>query len=141
MKVKFKKNHPDAKSPVYGSLGAACMDVYVVEDYYLHPGDVRLLDTGLSFELPEGYEMQIRPRGSAIKNQIIILNSPGTLDEDYRGNLFVGVKNIGDKDFSIQKGDRVAQISIHPVTPIALYEVEELNETSRGAGCLGSTGR
>jgi dUTP pyrophosphatase len=141
MKLGFKRVHKDAKIPTYGSEGAACMDLYAVEDYYLKPGDVRLLNTGLAFEVPFGYELQIRPRGSAIKNQIIILNSPGTVDSDFRGSVFVGVKNIGTTDFSIKKGDRVAQMTLKEVINLEMYEVEELSETLRGDGCLGSTGR
>jgi len=141
IKLKFKKVHKDAQLPIYGSEGAACMDLFVVEDYLLHPGDVKLLGTGLAFEIPSGWELQIRPRGSAIKNQLIILNSPGTVDEDYRGEVFVGVKNIGSKDFVIMKGDRIAQMVLKEVIKIELCEVNELSKTKRGGGKLGSTGR
>jgi dUTP pyrophosphatase len=141
MKLGFKKMHKDAQIPTYGTEGAACMDLYVVEDYFLEPGDVGLLNTGLAFEVPVGYEMQIRPRGSAIKTQLIILNSPGTVDADYRGSVFVGVKNISEYCFAIKKGDRVAQMTLKEVIKIELEEVDELSETSRGDGCLGSTGK
>jgi dUTP pyrophosphatase len=137
----FKKLSEEARIPTYGSNGAACMDLYVIEDYLLHPGEVRLLRTGLAFDIPHGYEIQIRPRGSVIKSQLIILNSPGTVDEDYRGEVFVGVKNISDKDVAIKKDDRIAQMIIKEVIKMELYEVDELSETSRGSGCLGSTGR
>jgi dUTP pyrophosphatase len=91
-------------------------------------------------EIPIGYEALIRPRGSAIKNQILILNTPGTVDYDYRGEILVGVKNIGDKGFLIKKGNRVAQMTVKKFERIEFEEVEELSETERGSGRLGSTG-
>jgi dUTP pyrophosphatase len=143
MKVRmgFKKLSEEARTPTYGSVGAACMDLYTIEDYVLHPGNVRLLRTGIALDIPSGYEVQIRPRGSAIKTRVIILNSPGTVDEDYRGEIFVGVKNLSDIDVVIKKGDRVAQMILKEVIKMDLFEVDELSETLRGDGCLGSTGR
>lgn len=141
MKVRIRKIHNDAKVPTYGTTGAACADLYVVEDYYLRPGDVRLLHTGFAMEIPEGYEALVRPRGSAIKNQILILNTPGTVDYDYRGEILVGVKNIGYKDFVIKKGERVAQMTVKKFERIEFEEVEELSDTERGSNGFGSTGK
>jgi len=141
VRMGFKKLSSEARIPTYGSDGAACMDLYTIEDYVLHPGDVKLLRTGIALDIPSGYEVQIRPRGSTIKSQMIILNSPGTVDEDYRGEIFVGVKNISDKDVVIEKEDRVAQMCLKEVIKMELFEVYTLSETSRGSGCLGSTGR
>jgi len=141
MKIKIKKLHKDAQIPTYGTVGSTCVDLYVIEDYYLRPGSVRLLHTGFAMEIPEGYEALIRPRSSAIKNQILIINTPGTVDYDYRGEILVGVKNISDKAFVIKKGDRVAQMTVKKFDRIEFEEVEELSNTERGSGKLGSTGR
>jgi len=141
MKVKIKKLHKDAQIPTYGTVGSTCVDLYVIEDYYLKPGDVRLLHTGFAMEIPEGYEAVIGPRSSVIKHQVIILNSPGTIDEDYIGEILVGVKNISHKDFVIKKGERVAQMTVKKFERIEFEEVEELSDTERGSGRLGSTGK
>ena len=141
MKLGIKKMHIDAQIPKYGHENDACMDLYVVEDYYLRPGDVKILNTGVSFDIPAGYSLEVRPRSSAIKNQLIILNAPGTIDESYTGIVYIGVKNVGDKDYDINKGDRMAQIKLEPVIKIELYEIDELKQTDRGAGGFGSTGR
>ena len=137
----FKKLHKDAKIPTYGTVQSACMDLYVVEDYYLRPGDVKVMRTGLAFEIPNGYEMQIRPRSSAVKNQLLILNTPGTVDADYRGEILVGVKNINTTDYAIKKGDRVAQMALREVPLVLLHEVKELSDTERGGGGFGHTGK
>jgi len=137
----FKKLHKDAKMPTYGTKESACMDIYVIEDYYIRPGDVKLMRTGLAFETPYGYEIQIRPRSSAVKNQLLILNTPGTLDSDYRGELFIGVKNISLKDVNVKKGHRVAQIALKEIPLVLLHEVEELSRTERDTGGFGHTGK
>jgi len=138
----FKKLNKDAKIPTYGTRESACMDLYAIEDYYLRPGDVKLMRTGLAFEIPNGYEIQIRPRSSAIKNQLLILNTPGTIDADYRGEIMVGVKNIDTKDYAVKKGDRIAQMVPKEVPLALLHEVKEFStDTERGAGGFGHTGK
>lgn len=141
MKVKIKKLHEDAIIPIYGTSGSSCVDLYVIEGYYLNPGNVVLLHTGFAIELPEDYEAVIRPRSSAIKSQIIMLNSPGTIDNDYRGEILIGVKNIGDSAVIIKKHERVAQMSIRKFEKIEFEEVDELSDTKRGSGRMGSTGK
>jgi len=141
MKVRLKRIHKDAIIPTYGTSGSTCVDLYVIEDYYFKPQDVRLLHTGIALEIPEGYEALIRPRGSSIKTQLLILNTPGTVDYDYRGEILVGMKNVGYKDVVIKKGERVAQMTIKKFERIEFEEVEELSETTRGSGRLGSTGK
>ena len=136
----FKKLHKNAQMPTYGTTGSACMDLYVVEDYYIKSGYVVLMRTGLAFEVPYGYEIQIRPRSSAVKNQLLILNTPGTVDSDYRGEVRIGVKNISNTGVSVKTGDRVAQMALKEVPLVLLHEVEELSETERGAGGFGHTG-
>lgn len=141
MKVKFKKKHPDAKLPTYGTAGAAGADVYAVQEMEITGHCHALIPTGLDCEIEPGYEMQVRPRsGLAFKNKITVLNSPGTIDEDYRGELCVMLMNHGTGTFKIEKGDRIAQIVIAPVVRANFEFVEELSDTARGAGGFGSTG-
>jgi dUTP pyrophosphatase len=143
--VKFVKRHPDAQLPTYGSAGAAGADVRSVERRFLEPGERTLVPTGLDCIIPAGYELQVRPRsGLALKNGVTVVNSPGTVDEDYRGSLGVILINHGETGFWVELGDRIAQIVVAPVTR-ALFEFateEELEAaaTERGAGGYGSTG-
>ncbi len=119
------------------------MDVYagVASDVAIQPGETVLIPTGFSIELPSGYEAQIRPRsGLAIKYQVGILNSPGTIDSDYRGEVKIILTNFGKNVFTIKKGDRIAQMVISAYTKILWDEVDSLNETARGAGGFGHTG-
>lgn len=132
--------------PAYETPGAAGMDLRaaVPEDapITLVPGARAMVPTGLAFAVPEGYEAQIRPRsGLAAKHGITCLNSPGTLDSDYRGEAKIILINHGDADFVIQRGERIAQMVIAPVTQAHLVETDHLPETARGAGGFGSTGR
>jgi dUTP pyrophosphatase len=107
----------------------------------LAPGQRALVPTGLSIALPPGYELQVRPRsGLALKNGIVLPNSPGTIDEDYRGELQVIVMNAGTEPFTVERGMRIAQAVLAPVVRAAWMEVEVLDETGRGAGGFGSTG-
>ncbi|MDZ7756183.1 MAG: dUTP diphosphatase [Rhodohalobacter sp.] len=107
----------------------------------IEPGERTMIPTGLQMALPEGYEAQIRPRsGLAIKNGITMLNTPGTIDADYRGEVKVIAINHGEDDFEISHGDRIAQMVIAPVTQFPVVEVDELDETDRGEGGFGSTG-
>ena len=127
--------------PAYATAGAAGMDVLAAEDLSLRPGQRHAVATGLSVAIPPGYEIQVRPRsGLALKHGITVPNTPGTIDSDYRGELKVILINHGAADFPIARGDRIAQLVLAPVTQGAWIEVEELDETVRGAGGFGSTG-
>lgn len=143
MKVKIKKTHPNAKIPVYQSRGASGFDFHALEDVILLPGDTKLIKTGLSFEIPEGYELQVRPRsGMSLKTKMRVSNSPGTVDADYRGEVCIIADHItGDGIIHIKKGDRVAQGVICPIIQAQFEVVDILDETSRGSGAFGSTGR
>jgi dUTP pyrophosphatase len=127
--------------PRYATDGAAGMDVLSAEDVMLAPGARHAVATGLAVAIPPGYEIQVRPRsGLALKHGIGVPNSPGTIDSDYRGELKVILINHGAEPFAIQRGDRVAQLVLAPVTLAQWAEVAELDETSRGTGGFGSTG-
>ena len=127
--------------PAYATRGAAGMDVLAAEDVSLAPGARHAVSTGFSVAIPEGYEIQVRPRsGLALKHGISVPNTPGTIDSDYRGELKVILINHGDADFAIARGDRIAQLVLAPVTLAGWREVEALDETERGAGGFGSTG-
>jgi len=131
--------------PAYQSAHAAGLDLVaaVPEDgaITLEPGSRALVPTGLVFELAVGFEAQIRPRsGLALKHGITVLNSPGTVDADYRGEVKVLLANLGTESFLIERGDRIAQAVVAPVTQVEIVETASLNETDRGAGGFGSTG-
>lgn len=131
--------------PSYETTGAAGMDLRAAvpadRPMVLPPMKRALVPTGFVFEIPDGYEAQIRPRsGLAFKNGITCLNTPGTIDSDYRGEVKVLLVNLGDEDFVIERGMRIAQMVIAPVTQVAVAEVTEASETTRGAGGFGSTG-
>ncbi|MXO91752.1 dUTP diphosphatase [Pontixanthobacter aquaemixtae] len=127
--------------PAYETSGAAGMDVLSAEDVTLEPGGRHAVATGLSMAIPEGYEIQVRPRsGLAFKFGVTVPNTPGTIDSDYRGELKVLMINHGPDPFPITRGDRVAQLVLAPVTRAQWQEVEELDETVRGEGGFGSTG-
>ena len=126
--------------PTYATAGAAGMDVVAAEDVTIAPGARHAVATGLSVAIPEGYEIQVRPRsGLALKHGITVPNTPGTIDSDYRGELKVILINHGAEPFPIARGDRVAQLVLAPVTQASWEEVEELDDTARGAGGFGST--
>lgn len=127
--------------PAYATSGAAGMDVLAAEDCVIAPGQRHAVATGLAVAIPQGYEIQVRPRsGLALKHGITVPNTPGTIDSDYRGELKVILINHGAGDFTIQRGDRIAQLVLAPVTQAAWEEVGELDTTTRGAGGFGSTG-
>ncbi len=127
--------------PAYATGGAAGMDVLSAEDVVLAPGARVAVATGFAVAIPEGYEIQVRPRsGLALKHGISLPNTPGTIDSDYRGELKVILINLGAEDFASARGDRIAQLVLAPVTLAAWHEVEELDDTARGAGGFGSTG-
>jgi dUTP pyrophosphatase len=131
--------------PEYESKGAAGMDLRAaIEEgapLVLAPGKRALVPTGFVFEIPEGFEGQVRPRsGLAFKHGITCLNSPGTIDSDYRGEVKVLLVNLGEEDFTVTRGMRIAQMLIAPVSQARVVEIAEASETSRGAGGFGSTG-
>ena len=127
--------------PTYETDGAAGMDVVSAETVTIAPGSRHAVATGFAMAIPAGYEIQVRPRsGLALKHGISVPNTPGTIDSDYRGEVKVLLINHGDAPFAIQRGDRVAQLVIAPVTRASFAEVEELDDTARGTGGFGSTG-
>ena len=141
MTLRFKRIHPDAVLPSYAHPSDAGMDVRSVEALTLAPGKRALVHTGLVMLLPPLYEAQVRPRsGLALKNGVTVLNTPGTIDSGYRGEVGVILINLGDNDFEVKKGDKIAQLVIAPVTQPEIVETAEVDETDRGAGGFGSTG-
>lgn len=141
MTLRFKKLRPDAILPSYAHPSDAGMDVRSVEDLTIAPGKRALVPTGLVMLLPPGYEAQVRPRsGLALKSGVTVLNTPGTIDSGYRGEVGVILVNFGETDFSVKKGDKIAQIVIAPVTQPTIEETDVVDETDRGAGGFGSTG-
>ena len=131
--------------PAYQSAGAAGLDLMAAIPAHarlvIEPGARELVPTGLTMELPQGYEAQVRPRsGLALKSGVTVLNSPGTIDSDYRGEIGVILINLGAEPFEITRGARIAQMVIAPVIQAQLIEVSEISETSRGANGFGSTG-
>lgn len=142
MKVKIVKNNP-FKLPAYETKGSAGVDLqaYVEKPVVLKPMERALVPTGISIELPEGYEAQVRARsGLAIKHGISLVNGIGTIDSDYRGEIKVILINLGDKEFTINSGDRIAQMVFIRHEQADFELVEELGETERGAGGFGHTG-
>lgn len=128
--------------PAYASDGAAGMDIVAAEGMTLKPGQRAAICTGIAIAIPAGWEVQVRPRsGLALKNGVTCLNTPGTIDSDYRGEVKVILANLGDEYFEVKRGDRIAQLVPAQVQRAALVEVDELDGTARGAGGFGSTGR
>jgi len=141
MTLGFRRIHPDAVLPAYAHPGDAGMDVRSVADMTIPAHGRALVPTGLVMLLPPMYEAQVRPRsGLALKHGVTVLNTPGTIDSGYRGEVGVILFNSGDADFKVNKGDKVAQIVIAPVTKPEIVETDVVDETDRGAGGFGSTG-
>ena len=141
MTLRFRKIHPDAVLPSYAHPSDAGMDVRSVDDLTIAPGKRALVHTGLVMLLPPKYEAQVRPRsGLALKSGVTVLNTPGTIDSGYRGEVGVILANFGETDFQVKKGDKIAQIVIAPVTQPEIVETSEVDETDRGSGGFGSTG-
>jgi dUTP pyrophosphatase len=139
--VHFKRLSADARVPDYATDGAAGMDICSTIETTLLPGCAKLIATGLAIELPYRYEAQVRPRsGLALKHRVTVLNAPGTIDEDYRGEIGVLLINHGNQPFVVKKGDRIAQLVIAKVERPTVYLTEELSGTARGDGGFGSTG-
>lgn len=128
--------------PAYATTGAAGMDVVAAEDIDLAPGARHAVATGFAMAIPDGYEVQVRPRsGLALKHGITCLNTPGTIDSDYRGEVKVILANLGQEPFRVVRGERIAQLVPAEVTRASVSEVDALDDTVRGAGGFGSTGR
>ena len=145
--VQFCWFNPDACQdlalPGYESSRAAGMDVAaaVTEEVVLKPGEIKLIPTGFGVAIPDGFEIQIRPRsGLAVKNGISIINAPGTIDADYRGEVKIGLVNLGSEPFTVERGDRIAQMILAPVCQARLQLTDRLDETERGSGGFGHTG-
>ena len=144
VKVLIKKLNPSVELPSYKTNGASGMDLmaFIEKPINLEPGKSCLVPTGLSVAFPQEYEIQIRPRsGLAAKNNISVLNTPGTIDSDYRGEIKVILYNHGKEDFLINNKDRIAQMVLTPVIKMNFEETDELPETIRGEGGFGSTGK
>lgn len=144
MKVQIKRlaHGADLALPSYATEGAAGMDLRSAESITIKPHARALVATGIAIALPVGFEAQVRPRsGLALKHGVTVLNAPGTIDCDYRGEIKVPLINHGDEDFVIARGDRIAQMVIAPAPQVALEEVSSLDDTLRGAGGFGSSGK
>lgn len=142
--VRFRKLRPEAALPRYATAGAAGLDLSACLDrpMRIEPGESAAVPTGLAIALPPGHEGQVRPRsGLAARHRITVLNAPGTIDEDYRGELQVLLVNLGRETFEMAHGDRIAQLVVAPVTRVEPRLVEELDATGRADGGFGSTGR
>ena len=140
IEIKFQKLHPDAQVPSYAHIGDAGADVYGVTEVTLEPQKRAAIPTGLAVDIPVGYEIQVRPKsGLALKHGITVLNSPGTVDAGYRGEIQVIVINLGDKAYTFAKGQKIAQLVLKPVIQ-ASYVEGDLGTSDRGVGGFGSTG-
>lgn len=142
MKLRILKKHPDAIIPQYATAGASGLDLHarIPHDIYLQPGVRFTCPVGIGIELPEGFEAQVRPRsGLAMKHGVTVLNAPGTVDADFRGEICAILINHGDVAYKIEPNQRIAQLVIAPVIRVELVETEALSETMRGDGGFGST--
>jgi dUTP pyrophosphatase len=140
--LSIRKMTPNAKIPKYATAGSAGMDLHCVEDFNLPAMTRMLIPTGLQMAIPRGYEGQIRPRSSlALKYGVTVLNTPGTIDSDYRGEVKILLANLSDEDAAFSAGDRIAQIVFAKVMRVDGAQVDELPPTERGEGGFGSTGR
>ena len=142
-KIKIKKLSDSVSIPKYETSGSSGMDIaaHIKNNIIINPGEKALVSTGFSIAIPIGYEVQIRPRsGLAAKKNITVLNTPGTIDADYRGEIKVILINLGKEKFTVENGERIAQMVVCPVVQAILEEVKELSDTQRGLGGFGSTG-
>jgi len=143
IKIQIKKLSDTVTIPKYETPGSSGMDIaaHIANNIIINPGEKSLVSTGFSIAIPKGYEVQIRPRsGLAAKKNITVLNTPGTIDADYRGEIKVILINLGKEKFIIENGERIAQMVVCPVIQANLEEVKELSDTHRGSGGFGSTG-
>ena len=142
IEVKRLSNGEGLPLPAYATQHAAGLDVVAAEDLTLEPGARHAVATGFAIAIPNGFEVQVRPRsGLALKHGITCLNTPGTIDSDYRGEVRVILANLGSEPFEVRRGERIAQLVPAPVLRADFREVDELDSTARGAGGFGSTGR
>ena len=144
IKVQIKKLDPKAKIPEYKTEGASGVDIMALLDnkITLDPGESKIIPTGLSIAFPDDLEVQIRPRsGLAAKSNVSVLNTPGTIDSDYRGEIKIILINHGNEKFEVKNGDRIAQMVLMPVLKFKFEEVSKLDDTIRGSGGFGSTGK
>lgn len=141
MTVRFLKSDPAAQLPSYAHPGDAGMDLRSIEEVVIEPGTRRLVRTGLKMQLPDGFEAQVRPRsGLALRHGVTVLNSPGTVDSGYRGELAVLLVNLGAEPFAVEKGMRIAQMVVAPVVRVDVEEAEALDGSARAEGGFGSSG-
>ena len=141
MKLRVTRLNPDAIIPVYAHPGDAGLDLHACEDVALEPGVACLVSTGVAIELPEATEAQVRPRsGLALKHSVTVLNTPGTIDEGYRGEVGVVLINHGPSTFKVTRGMRIAQLVVQKRWTVEVVEVDGLTDTTRGTGGFGSTG-
>ena len=142
-KIQIKKLSNSVSIPKYETTGSSGMDIaaHIENNIIINPGEKALVSTGFSVAIPKGYEIQIRPRsGLAAKKNITVLNTPGTIDADYRGEIKVILINLGKEKFVVENGERIAQMVVCPVVQANLEEVKELSGTKRGSSGFGSTG-
>ena len=142
-KIHIKKLSSSVSIPRYETPGSSGMDIaaHIKDNIIINPGEKALIPTGFSMAVPKGFEVQIRPRsGLAVKKNITVLNTPGTIDADYRGEIKVILINLGKEKFIIENGERIAQMVVCPVIQANFEEVKELSDTERGSGGFGSTG-
>jgi dUTP pyrophosphatase len=141
VKLQVKKVHQDAKIPAYAHEGDSGMDLYSVEEVELGSGETKVVKTGLQIAIPKGFEAQVRPKsGLAAKFGLTVLNTPGTVDSCYRGEIMVILANLGKESYRVEKGKKIAQMVIARVEEAEVEETQELDETSRKDGGFGSTG-
>lgn len=141
--VRFRKKDENVALPSYETAGSAGADLraHISSSVTINPGERKLIETGLYPEIPSGYEIQVRPRsGLSVKKGITVLNTPGTIDSDYRGEICVNIINLSDEPFIVNDGDRIAQAVVAPVIQAVFITADELSQTERGEGGFGSTG-
>ena len=144
VKILVKKFDKNIKLPAYKTSGSSGMDLvaYIKNKITINPGKTAIISAGIAVAIPKNYEIQIRPRsGLAVNKGISVLNTPGTIDSDYRGEIKIILINLGQKSFDVKSGDRVAQIIVCPVSKAKFKEVKQLPKTTRGKGGFGSTGK
>ena len=144
VKILIRRLSSKVTMPQYKTIGSSGMDIaaFLDNEIFIKPSEKKIIPTGIKLKIPKGYEVQIRPRsGLAANNDITVLNTPGTIDSDYRGEIKVILFNHGNKDFIVNKNDRIAQMVLTPVIKMELEEVDQLPETIRGLGGFGSTGK
>jgi len=141
VKVQLKRLNPEAKGLCYAHPGDSGVDLYAVEDHLIKPGERKLIGTGISISVPKGYEAQVRPKsGLAANHGVTVLNTPGTVDSGYRGEVKVIAINLGEQTYTVEKGKKIAQMVFCKVEEAEIEDVEELDDTTRGEGGFGSTG-